>query len=75
MDRSDHSLPFRVEEDEKRGRHLIATRDIQPLELVLRDTPVVIGPATKTPPVCLECLKAIPNGTAAFRCRQCRQRT
>ena len=30
------SSPFRLEIDEKRGRHFIATRDIQPLELILR---------------------------------------
>ncbi len=30
-------LPFRVESDERRGRHFIATRDIKALELVLVD--------------------------------------
>ena len=35
----------------------MATRDISPLELVLIDEPAVVGPATKTQPICLECLK------------------
>ncbi len=30
-------LPFRVEKDEERGRHFIATRDIKALEVVLED--------------------------------------
>ncbi len=37
---SDHQggcLPFRVEKEEERGRHFIATRDIKALELVLVD--------------------------------------
>lgn len=50
-------LPYRVCRDDRRGRHLIATREIEPLELVLHDDPAVVGPATRTPPVCLGCMK------------------
>ena len=49
-------LPYRVSTDKKRGRHFIATRNIQPLELILVDAAGVVGPATKTTPVCLACL-------------------
>ena len=38
-------------------RYFVATRDIQPLELVVVDEAAVIGPSTKTKPLCLECLK------------------
>ena len=49
-------LPYRVSTNSKRGRHFIATRSIQPLELILVDVAGVVGPATKTAPVCLACL-------------------
>ena len=52
-------LPFKVVDSQKYGRHFVATRDIIPLELILVDPPGVVGPATKTRPVCLGCLKVI----------------
>jgi hypothetical protein len=41
------------------GRHFVATRDVAPLEEILVDSVAVLGPATKTVPICLECLQ--PN--------------
>ena len=38
-------------------RYFVATRDIQPLELVEVDETAIVGPSTKTKPLCLECLK------------------
>ena len=49
-------LPYRIEKSEKFGRYFVATRDIKPLELILVDQPGVVGPATKTRPVCIVCL-------------------
>ena len=49
-------LPYRIEKSEKFGRYFVATRDIKPLELILVDQPGVVGPATKTKPVCIVCL-------------------
>ena len=49
-------LPYRIEKSEKLGRYFVATRDIKPLELILVDQPGVVGPATKTKPVCIVCL-------------------
>ena len=53
----DESLcqPFRLEYGDK-GRYLVATRDIHPLQLIMTDSPCVVGPPAKTVPVCLECL-------------------
>jgi len=55
--RVDGSLcqPFRLKIG-KKGRYLIATKDIKPLELIMTDLPCVVGPPAKTVPVCLECL-------------------
>ena len=49
-------LPYKIENSEKFGRYFVATRDIKPLELILVDEPGVVGPATKTKPVCIVCL-------------------
>jgi hypothetical protein len=70
-----YCFPFRVEESEEFGRYFVATRDIEPLELVLVDEAAVVGPATKTKPICLECFKELEtiNETASepIRCKGC----
>ena len=53
------------------GRFFVATRDISPLELVLIDQPAVVGPATKTKPICLECLKGPLSLSTSIRCEGC----
>ena len=40
--------PFEVIERRERGKCLVARRDIQPGELVLRDQPIVQSPYTKS---------------------------
>ena len=55
-------LPYKVLNSKKFGRHFIATRDIKPLELILVDNPGVVGPATKTKPVCIVCLNPAKEG-------------
>ena len=50
-------LPFKVVNSDRFGRHFVATRDIKPLELILVDPPGVVGPSTKTKPVCIVCLR------------------
>ncbi len=52
-------LPFEVHENETLGRFLIASRDIEPLEIVLRDIPAVLAPQSR--PVCLICLRSVTN--------------
>lgn len=47
--------PFIVAHSPELGRHFVATRDILPLTEILTEKIAVIGPATKTTPVCLEC--------------------
>lgn len=43
--------------NDKFGRYLRAIRDIKPGELVLRESPLVRGPAQMTCPVCIICLQ------------------
>jgi hypothetical protein len=63
--------PFEVRESEEFGRFFVATRDISPLELVLIDQPAVVGPATKTKPICLECLKGPLSLSTSIKCDGC----
>ena len=42
----------------------LATRDIKPGELILKDRPFAEGPGSKSPPVCLTCSKDAPT----YRC-------
>ena len=41
------------------GRYIIATRDLKPGELILTESPIVIGPQAVSPPVCLACYKPV----------------
>lgn len=50
------------------GRYLVATRDLEPLELIIADDPGIFGPNHDTPPACLECLLPV-NGD--YLCSHC----
>lgn len=62
--------PFKVEKNEKLGRCLIATRDIKPYEVILKEGYVVRGPSQNTQPVCLGCLNAVDEA-AHVDCERC----
>lgn len=38
-------LPYKINYSQERGRFAIATRDIEPTELVMADWPMVVGPS------------------------------
>ena len=38
------------------GNYVVATRNIDPVEVILEDSPAAYGPEHDTVPVCLECL-------------------
>ena len=61
--------PFRLVTG-TRGRHLVATRPIPALDLVMTDLPVTLAPPAVTSPVCLECLAPLARGhvTPCSRC-------
>jgi len=50
------------------GRYLVATRDLKPGELVISETPLIIGPQAVTIPVCLACYKP---SDGRFSCTKC----
>ena len=61
-------FPFKVSVREGRGKCLVATRDIRPGELILRDKPILQSPYTKTKPQCLQCARRVDG---SYRCRKC----
>ena len=65
----DYCLPFAAGTLPDKGRVLFATRDIQPLELILVDPGTVVGPNYKSEPVCLQCLRTVAG---TYRCPVCR---
>jgi len=50
------------------GRYLVATRDLKPGEMIISETPLVIGPQAVTIPVCLACYKPATN---KYLCPKC----
>ncbi|XP_030387377.1 SET domain-containing protein SmydA-8 [Scaptodrosophila lebanonensis] len=62
--------PFKIAENELLGRHLIATRNIKPYEIILKEAPLVRGPAQISAPVCLGCLNSI-EPTDYIKCEMC----
>lgn len=60
-------LPIRVEKSSEVGRYLVATRDINPGEIVILDKSILVAPDA---PACLGCLKNIKIQEAAF-CSKC----
>ncbi|KAL1115615.1 hypothetical protein AAG570_005905 [Ranatra chinensis] len=64
--------PFTVKEDGVLGRHLVATRRIRRGEVVLKERPLLVGPAQGTPPVCLGCLNGMTRGPGQpLACERC----
>lgn len=63
-------LPWRVERSPFLGRFLTATRDLEEGQLILQDTPLVVGPRQLTKPVCLGCHKEI-SATDHKKCVRC----
>ncbi|KAK7084159.1 hypothetical protein SK128_004824 [Halocaridina rubra] len=60
--------PWRVGSSTSMGRFLVATRDIAPGELLLKDAPLLLGPKMITEPVCLGCYRPV-DGT--YQCKKC----
>ena len=57
-------FPFMVEQRPGVGRFVVATRDIEPLEMVMWDNAATLGPRMGCAPCCLQCLKPV---TGEFR--------
>ena len=66
---NDDCLPWSIQTSAQYGRYLVASRDIQPGELVLVEAAVSWGPDHHTSrPLCLECLDQVEQDSACARC-------
>ncbi|XP_015595614.1 protein msta isoform X2 [Cephus cinctus] len=63
--------PVKVAFSEKYGRYLIATRDLKAGELILRESPFILGPKSFTLPVCLGCHREFSKGDVIENCERC----
>ena len=67
-----YCYPFQLRHSAEVGRYLVASRDIQPLELILEDQPSVVGPSRKQPAlnhvICVECFRRV---TGDLTCQLC----
>jgi len=63
-----YCFPFRVKWRSGKGRCLVATRDINAMELIMFDAAFAHGPQNMTVPVCLECGKEVDG---SYLCGMC----
>jgi len=64
-------LPYRVERSPVLGRFLAATKEIPEGELILQESPMVVGPRQLTKPVCLGCHQEIKSADEMITCIRC----
>lgn len=64
--------PYKIERNDVLGRYLIATRNIKAGEIIMKKSPIVIGPKTASFPICLGCHKRIETGINFYRCSKCK---
>ncbi|XP_022900342.2 SET domain-containing protein SmydA-8 [Onthophagus taurus] len=62
--------PFKVCEDDVLGRYLVATKPLNPGDVILKEPPLIWGPAQQTVPVCLGCGKIVTAKTQK-PCQKC----
>nr|CAD7605272.1 unnamed protein product [Timema genevievae] len=63
---------WRVSQLRHRGGYLVAARDIKAGEVVIRETPLVVGPRGDSLPMCLACYRPLPLQGSRQRCSKCR---
>ncbi|XP_063895180.1 SET domain-containing protein SmydA-8 [Helicoverpa armigera] len=52
---------YKIQQNDKYGRYLIANKDLVGGELIFTDTPFAVGPKPDTPPLCLSCYCPVEN--------------
>ncbi|KAK8731259.1 hypothetical protein OTU49_007512 [Cherax quadricarinatus] len=64
----DQCRPFTVSKNKEVGRLLVASRDLDVDDFILREAPLVLGPKQETEPVCLACYRRV---SGRYRCSRC----
>jgi len=61
--------PYRVVENEERGWCIVAARDIEPLEIILVDTAVLVTTQQSSSQVCVGCFKGVDSVSLCHVCQ------
>ncbi|KAH8304072.1 hypothetical protein KR059_000002, partial [Drosophila kikkawai] len=67
----EQALPYRIEKSEIYGRYLVASRQLEPGELLITEEPLAIGPCVSGDPVCLGCYRPVTLASDQYRCPAC----
>lgn len=63
---------FKIIVNDKYGHHIVASRDIKQNEIIMKDSPIVIGPAKTNCIYCIGCNKRIRQKSGEeYRCTNC----
>lgn len=67
---------FKIQYTESLGRHMVATRDVQQGEVILKENPAVSGPRISSPVHCLSCGKKLEpiqkdDKLDFYKCKSC----
>ncbi|XP_055372635.1 SET domain-containing protein SmydA-8 isoform X2 [Condylostylus longicornis] len=67
-------LPYEIKFSDIMGRYLVASRHLNPGELIIQEEPLAVGPCSDSDPVCLGCYHPIefPFLDSQFKCPGCR---
>ncbi|CAG9564432.1 unnamed protein product [Danaus chrysippus] len=65
-----HCVPAKIKELPGIGRYLEATRNIKAGDVIMKEAPLITGPAQITPPVCLGCYVLLAEGKTTS-CDKC----
>lgn len=63
--------PYKIISNETLGRHLVATRNIKPGEIIMKKAPVLIAPKIASFPMCLGCHKRLVSEEDFYSCSKC----
>lgn len=62
---------YEIKTSEMMGRYLVATKPIKPGDVLIEESPLVVGPPTEYGPVCLGCLKKVDFSQSQYKCAGC----
>ena len=59
---------FTLQKDSTFGRHLVASKDLRPDDVILEEQPLSWAPMLDTTPICLTCVADVNGEYCCFRC-------
>jgi hypothetical protein len=66
-------VPFKITTDEVLGRCVVATRNLRPGEVLMKQSPLILGPKVVSAPLCLSCHKKLNlEEKARYECDKCK---